>query len=102
MPTTDQLKTMQRYHRKPLSDFLSAHPSASSGEATDVEGIREAASKSLGALKWPIVVNWDEGLIAVGDVSEVQGMLEAMRAKRDGNNAPGGEKKWFGGLFGKS
>jgi hypothetical protein len=64
------------------------------------------------ALKYPIVVDWDAGKIAVGDMGDVQKILDDRAKSRDsgsggasgsGASSEGGEKKgWFGGLFGGS
>lgn len=34
--------------------------------------------------KWPLVVDWNAGKASVGDVEGVQGILELLRQKRDG------------------
>jgi len=36
------------------------------------------------AVKWPIVVDWDNGKAAVGDVEGVRAILENLQKKRDG------------------
>ncbi|EKM52476.1 uncharacterized protein PHACADRAFT_260915 [Phanerochaete carnosa HHB-10118-sp] len=36
------------------------------------------------ALKWPIVVDWEGGKAAVGDVDGVKRILEDLRKQRDG------------------
>ncbi|KAG2006227.1 hypothetical protein CC2G_002562 [Coprinopsis cinerea AmutBmut pab1-1] len=73
-PTIDQLKTIMSYlpskATSPSMAFLSAHPS--SGSASDrpqtIEGIIELAGKNPQALRWPIVVNWNDGQVAIGTV----------------------------------
>jgi hypothetical protein len=66
--------------------FLSAHPS--SGSASDrpqtIEGIIELAGKNPHALRWPIVVNWNDGQVAIGNVDGVRDILETIRKRRDG------------------
>lgn len=78
--------------------LLSAHPSADARPQT-VEGIVELARKSPAALKWPIVVDWEDGKASIGDVEGVKSMLESLRRKRDGEEKTGDEvdqpKGWF-------
>jgi hypothetical protein len=66
--------------------FLSAHPSGPStfDQPTTVQGIAELAEKNPLAIKWPIVVNWNDGQVSIGDVEGVKGILETLRQKRDG------------------
>ncbi|TFK96194.1 hypothetical protein BDV98DRAFT_576556 [Pterulicium gracile] len=40
--------------------------------------------KNPSAFRWPLVVDWDAGTAAVGDVEGVSKMLEHMAQKRDG------------------
>jgi len=49
-----------------------------------LKGIVELAKENPNALKWPIVVDWEDGKVAVGDVDGVKGILEHLRKKRDG------------------
>jgi len=35
-------------------------------------------------VKWPIVVDWDNGKAAVGDIEGVRAILDNLRKKRDG------------------
>lgn len=81
--------------------FLSAHTSSGTGESErpqTMDGIVALANKNPKALKWPIVVDWNQGKAAVGDVEGVKAMLEAIRQKRDGE-VDGDEvdkpKGWF-------
>jgi hypothetical protein len=48
-------------------------------------------------LKWPIVVDWEGGKAAIGDVEGVKGILENLRKKRDGESKDGEDKPkgWF-------
>lgn len=114
-PTSDQLRTMQRYYGRPISTFLSAHPTSDgsqSGSGDEFERIVQNAEKNKMALKYPLVVDWDAGKIAVGDLADVQKILDARQKARDAGNdsnssnspgGAGGEKKgWFSGLFGGS
>ena len=86
-PTTDQLKTILSYlpskAASPSLVFLSTHPSAAERPDT-VSGIVELGRKNPNALKWPIVVDWNDGKASVGDVEGVKGILEILRKKRDG------------------
>ncbi|KAH9951167.1 thioredoxin-like protein [Amylocystis lapponica] len=107
-PTADQLRTILSYlpssstaHAEhetasPVS-LLSAHPAVHS-RPTSPEGVARLAAQNLHALKWPIVVDWDHGRAAVGDVEGVKGILEEIRKRRDGE-APDAEehkpKGWF-------
>lgn len=101
---------MQRYYGRPISTFLSAHPTSAgseTGSGDEVERVVKTAEKNRTALKYPLVVDWDGGKVAVGDLSEVQKILDArLKARNDastGGNSEGGEKKgWFSGLFGSS
>ena len=63
--------------------FVSAHPTVET-RPTSEEGVQELATKNLNALKWPIVVDWNAGRAAVGDLEGVQVLLEELRKKRDG------------------
>ncbi|KXN85934.1 hypothetical protein AN958_10695 [Leucoagaricus sp. SymC.cos] len=89
-PTTDQLRTILSYFPSkavsPAHLLLSAHPSAPSAEnrPTTLSGIVELAQENPLAVKWPIVVDWESGKAAVGDVEGVKGILEHLRKKRDG------------------
>lgn len=66
--------------------FLSAHPSAPSGNEapSTVKAIAELAQNNPTALKWPIVVDWADGKASVGDIEGVKGILETLRKRRDG------------------
>ncbi len=94
---------MQRYYGRPVTAFLSAHPSSGDGKGEDeVDRVRNAAEKNPLALKYPIVVDWDAGKIAVGDMEEVKRLLDA-RANDSSEGGQGSQGKGFlGGLFGSS
>ncbi|PPQ91607.1 hypothetical protein CVT25_012788 [Psilocybe cyanescens] len=89
-PTSDQLRVILSYLPSPAANpslvFLSAHPSTPSAaeQPTTVKGIAELAEKNPNAIKWPIVVDWQDGKASVGNVDGVKGMLEHLRKKRDG------------------
>ena len=89
-PTSDQFNTILSYlpskATNPSMVFLSAHPSGPStiDQPTTVQGIAELAEKNPLAIKWPIVVDWNDGKVSIGDVDGVQGILETLRQKRDG------------------
>lgn len=51
---------------------------------TSEEGVAALAERNPNALKWPIVVDWNAGRAAVGDVEGVKALLEELRKKRDG------------------
>lgn len=93
VPTKDQLNIILSYMpsraTSPSMALLSSHPSSGSGETrpSTVEAIAELAQKSPNALKWPIVVDWDNGNAAIGDVEGVKAILEKLRKKRDGEGA---------------
>jgi hypothetical protein len=65
--------------------LLSVHPSVSATEQpATLKDISELAEKNPKALKWPIVVNWNDGTASIGDVEGVKDILERLRRKRDG------------------
>lgn len=86
-PTADQLSTIMSYLPSPATNpamvLLSAHPSASE-QPQSLKGIHELAQKNPNSLKWPIVVNWNDGKVAIGDERGVKDILEHLRKKRDG------------------
>lgn len=72
-----------------------------------MERVMQTAKGNPMALKYPIVVDWDAGKIAVGSVSDVEGILQARAKVRDdegGEGDAGGELKkgLLGSLFGSS
>lgn len=90
-PTSDQLRAILSYipaatsatGDAPPDVLLSSHPTVDA-RPTSAESVAKLASSNLHALKWPIVVNWDSGRAAVGDVEGVKSILEELRKKRDG------------------
>ncbi|KZO97489.1 hypothetical protein CALVIDRAFT_597416 [Calocera viscosa TUFC12733] len=90
LPTRDQISTIQGYlgSNAGLGAFLS-----SSADSNSPAAVHKAATDSLDKVKWPIVVNWDDGDASIGSVQGVKDMLKKLSDKRDGT---GGEKKgWF-------
>nr|VWO97059.1 Mixed-linked glucanase [Ganoderma boninense] len=95
-PTGDQLRTILSYlpSRSPASTagiadqltaeaLLSSHPTVES-RPQDPDAVVALASKNPNALKWPIVVDWNNGRAAVGDIDGVKQLLEELRKTRDG------------------
>jgi len=88
-PTADQLETILSYFPSkvvsPGHVLISAHPSAPpfSDRPTTLSGIVQLAQDQPQAVKWPIVVDWDNGKAAVGDVEGVRAILENLQKKRD-------------------
>ena len=88
-PNPDQLKTIMSYLPSPATNpsmvLLSAHPSLSGMEQPmALKDIVELAEKNPKALKWPIIVNWNDGKAAIGSVDGAKDILEMLRKKRDG------------------
>ncbi|CAA7263945.1 unnamed protein product [Cyclocybe aegerita] len=89
-PNSDQLGTIMSYFPSKVTNpsmvFLSAHPTAPSGaeKPSTLKGIAELAAKNPNAIKWPIVVDWNDGQASVGDVEGVKQILETLRKRRDG------------------
>ncbi|KAH8833049.1 thioredoxin-like protein [Flagelloscypha sp. PMI_526] len=88
-PTTDQLRTILSYlpsskSNNVSSTFLSAHPSSSSSQSESLATVSETAKTNPKSVKWPIVVDWDGGSAAVGNVDDVKTILEELRKVRDG------------------
>ncbi|EMD35197.1 hypothetical protein CERSUDRAFT_97125 [Gelatoporia subvermispora B] len=107
-PTSDQLRTILSYvsanspkgaETPSPASFLSAHPTVHT-RPTSAEGLARLASENPNALKWPIVVDWDHGKAAIGDVEGVKSILEELRKRRDGeikdeeSDQPKGWKFW--------
>jgi hypothetical protein len=74
---------MARFSDKPISDFLSAHPSVGDFRNGDAESIASLVRKNPAAMKWPIVVNWDKGMVSVGSFDGVRAMLLVMIEDRE-------------------
>ncbi|CAL1714729.1 unnamed protein product [Somion occarium] len=71
------------YPASSASFFLSSHP-ASDVRPNNLQDVVNLAQTNKNILKWPIVVDWDDGKAAVGDVEGVKSILEQLRKKRDG------------------
>ncbi|CAL1714728.1 unnamed protein product [Somion occarium] len=89
-PTSDQLRVILSYvhpESTPTPEspevFLSSHP-ASDVRPNNLQDVVNLAQTNKNILKWPIVVDWDDGKAAVGDVEGVKSILEQLRKKRDG------------------
>ncbi|KAF9523210.1 thioredoxin-like protein [Crepidotus variabilis] len=100
-PTTDQLQTIMSYLPSPATNpamvLLSAHPS-SSEQPQSLKAIHDLVEKNPNALKWPIVVNWNDGKAAIGNERDVKEILEDIRKQRDGEKKDEAEsqpKGWF-------
>jgi hypothetical protein len=65
--------------------LLSVHPSLSATEQpTTLNEIAALVERNPKALRWPIVVNWNDGKASIGNVEGVKDILETLRKKRDG------------------
>lgn len=75
---------------------MSAHY-AVDAKPTNVTGLAKLASQEPRSLRWPIVVDWEGGKAAVGDVDGVKNILEELRKKRDGESKDDVDqpKGWF-------
>jgi len=98
-PTADQLSTILNYTNKPISSLLSAHPTSTGiSQPGAVKSLHAIFQTNPRAMKLPLVVNWDDGQAAIGDIEEVKGILESLRRKRDGEEERGSEHYkpgWF-------
>lgn len=88
-PNPDQMNIISSYNKAPASSLLaSAHP-ASSDSAGDASHVHEQVSRNPMNLKWPIVVDWDNGRAVIGDSGEGDRtksvILEGLRKDRDGS-----------------
>ncbi|KAF5367358.1 hypothetical protein D9615_010270 [Tricholomella constricta] len=89
-PTSDQLRTILSYlpskSISPSTAFLSAHFAAPSGldRPEGIAAIAKVAQDNPAALRWPIVVDWNDGQASVGDIEGVKSILERLRKRRDG------------------
>jgi hypothetical protein len=91
-PTADQLTTILSY-RSPqdssthsISAFISAHPSSPSPDELpqNADGIVRLATQNPNVFKWPVVVDWTEGMATIGTAEGVKTILEVIRKRRDG------------------
>ncbi|KAG6853127.1 hypothetical protein C0991_006737 [Blastosporella zonata] len=89
-PTSDQMNTIMSYLPSkaisPSNAFLSAHFVTPTGpdRPEGVKAIAKLAQENPSALKWPIVVDWNGGQAAIGEIEGVKGILETLRKRRDG------------------
>ncbi|EJT97164.1 hypothetical protein DACRYDRAFT_119632 [Dacryopinax primogenitus] len=85
-PTPDQISTIQNYLGSNAS--FGASPSFSA-DTNSPAAIHKAAIDSLDSVKWPIVVNWDDGQASIGSVQGVKDMLKTLSDKRGGGSKNG-------------
>lgn len=83
-PNKDQVKTILSYLPSPSaslsSTFLSAHPSSINiSEGVSSQTLSEIARSNPGALKWPIVVDWNNGRASIGNMDGVKKILDEIR-----------------------
>jgi len=90
-PTPDQMTTISTYTSKPASSLLAtASPTSSASTGSgDTNDIHKQVSQNPMNLRWPIVVDWENGRAVVGDSGEAERtrsvILEGLRKDRDGN-----------------
>jgi len=86
-PNADQMSIISRYTSNPLSSFLSAHPTSSSSSSSGTaESMAQEFTKNPNSMRWPVVVDWDNGRAVVGDADRVKSViLEGLRKDRDGS-----------------
>lgn len=93
LPTKDQLRTIESYlPHGSLASFVTG------GSPATTDQVLSQAKHDLDSFKWPVVVDWVGGKAAVGDVDAVDGILEDLRKKRDGEVSEPEEHKpkgWF-------
>ena len=82
-PTATQLTSIAEYLGKPLSALMSAHPSgnATTQGMSPIELSRELQN-NINAIKYPLVVNWNDGESSVGDVESVRKLIANLAAKQ--------------------
>ncbi|KAG8793720.1 hypothetical protein FRC12_001803 [Ceratobasidium sp. 428] len=90
-PTTDQYETMFNYLRSQqptpsllgvpsLSRFLVKH----SEPVNSTDELAELAETNPGAVRWPVVVHWDDGLVAIEREDDVNHILEVIYQEENG------------------
>ncbi|KAH8101218.1 thioredoxin-like protein [Cristinia sonorae] len=85
-PTPDQIRTILSYTNASSPDTL-LYPysgSLSQGKDRTPEEVTSLVQQNPKVLKWPIVVDWDGGRAAVGDLEGVKNILENLGKQRDG------------------
>jgi len=83
-PTSHQIATILSYLSNSPPSALLSSTSANAASVATPASLHKLASSQPNALKWPIVVNWDDGVAAAGEDAPGP-VLEALRAKRDGD-----------------
>ena len=90
-PTVDQYQTMLQYLRSQqpipsitgppsLSRFLVKH----SQQVSSADELADLASRSPEAVRWPVVVHWDDGLVAIEKEEEVDHILDVIYEQSNG------------------
>ena len=94
-PTSDQMRTILGYLKsEPSSEsstasstasnvFLSAHPSSTStSPGTSLTRVAELGRTSPSAFRWPVVVDWDGGRAAIGNLDDIKRILDAIKKEQ--------------------
>ncbi|CCO35227.1 hypothetical protein BN14_09342 [Rhizoctonia solani AG-1 IB] len=99
-PTPDQYTTMLDYLRvQPLSPSLSSPPTISrflvkhSESVGGVEELSALATKKPDSVRWPVVVHWDDGLVAIEKEEDVHNILEVIY--QNANGGKGQQQDWL-------
>ncbi|CAE6474284.1 unnamed protein product [Rhizoctonia solani] len=99
-PTPDQYTTMLDYLRaQPLSPSLSSPPTISrflvkhSESVGSVGELSALASKNPESVRWPVVVHWDDGLVAIEKEEDVHSILEIIYETANGGK--GQQQDWL-------
>ena len=79
-PNPDQLKTILSYLPSPATNpsmaLLTVHHSVPiTGQPTTLKEIAALAEKNPKVVKWPIVVNWNDGKASIGGVAGAKDIL---------------------------
>ncbi|KAG9094050.1 hypothetical protein FS749_013204 [Ceratobasidium sp. UAMH 11750] len=93
-PTPDQYETMFQYLRSQpptpsvmgsptLSRFLVKH----SEPVNSTDELAELAKKNPSAVRWPVVVHWDDGLVAIEREDDVNNILEVIYEEANGGKS---------------
>jgi len=100
-PTPDQISIILSYLSSrgsaTLSSFLSAHPSTPTGSPSSASSLSAMAAANPRIMRWPIVVNWEDGEASIGSIDGVKKMLNSLQTKKEAG--PDGDvlkpKGWF-------
>ncbi|CUA72647.1 hypothetical protein RSOLAG22IIIB_04965 [Rhizoctonia solani] len=99
-PTPDQYTTLLDYLRsQSLSPSISTPPTISrflvkhSESVGGVEELSQLASKKPESVRWPVVVHWDDGLVAIEKEEEVHNILEVIYETANGGK--GQHQDWL-------